>query len=174
MQWCSYGGSMWVANQFDGTVRKLASDCTRLGLFHVGTQPETLGFDGSNIWVTDPVDGTVAWLALDGTVLGTLSIGGGPSGLAFDGQTMWMANSPLGTLTKLATGQADAPTPTAVPTPAPVVASVPAAVAVATPTAAAPPTPSSDGFCLDIKGFYGAANDGGTFVSPYSPFGSNK
>ncbi len=48
------GSSIWVANSFDSTVRKLrASDGAKLGTFPTGATPAGVAFDGSSIWVAN-------------------------------------------------------------------------------------------------------------------------
>jgi hypothetical protein len=56
------GSSIWVVNDFAGTVSKLrASDGEALGTFTVGPFPEFVAFDGANVWITNG-DNTVTEL----------------------------------------------------------------------------------------------------------------
>jgi len=97
------GASVWVANNLDGTISKLAAnDGTLLGKFSVTGQPWGLAFDGANIWVANNNSNNVTKLrASDGMLLGTFTVGSNPSAVAFDGANIWVANSSDVTVSKL-------------------------------------------------------------------------
>ncbi len=88
------GEHLWIANQLDSTVSKLARDGITVGTYPVST-PVDHAFDGQAIWVANTEEGSVTKLALDGSVLGTFDAGTYPVALAFDGESVWVANNDL-------------------------------------------------------------------------------
>ena len=95
------GKYIWVANSNHATLTKrLPSDGSIVGRFHVGRGPFALAFDGTNMWVTLSYDKVAKVRASDGKVLGTFRVGRGPHALAFDGENIWVVND-SNTVTKL-------------------------------------------------------------------------
>ncbi|CAN5449864.1 hypothetical protein BH10ACI3_BH10ACI3_26500 [soil metagenome] len=70
--------------------------------FVVGTQPESVAFDGVNIWVANFLSNNVTKLrASDGVLQGTFVFGSNPWAVAFDGANIWVANDGSNNVTKL-------------------------------------------------------------------------
>jgi DNA-binding beta-propeller fold protein YncE len=87
----SDGRDVWVTNNEQNTVSRLAESCKTLATYRVGPQPIGVAFDGANIWVANSSDGTVTKLrASDGKALGTFRAPGSPDGVAFDGTHIWV------------------------------------------------------------------------------------
>ena len=89
------GENIWVANDYDGTVTKMASDGTIEAVYRAGRYPTNLLFDGKNIWIADSgidASGTkvTKLLARNGRFMGQFTVDEGPSAMASDGLHIWV------------------------------------------------------------------------------------
>jgi YVTN family beta-propeller protein len=86
-------GSVWVANQLDGTVSRLDPSTGRSeATIPVGDGPTGLVAAGDRLWVANEFDGSVD--AIDPTgnaVERTVSVGAAAASLATDGEDLWLA-----------------------------------------------------------------------------------
>ena len=88
------GEHLWIANQLDNTVSKLAVDGAILGPYPMPS-PMDMVFDGEAIWATNGADGTVTKMALDGSPLGIFQAGSYPVAMVIGGEAIWVANNDL-------------------------------------------------------------------------------
>ena len=86
-------GSIWVANQLDGTVSRLEPPTGRaLTAIPVGQGPNSLGVAGGKIWVANEHGGSVT--AIDPTTNDpdpAIHVGGSVASLAADGDRLWLS-----------------------------------------------------------------------------------
>ena len=86
-------GSIWVANQLDGTVSRLQPSTGRVeSTIPVGDGPNALGAAAGTLWVANELDGSITAIdpATD-TVERTVPVGGAAASLAADGDGLWLA-----------------------------------------------------------------------------------
>jgi peptide/nickel transport system substrate-binding protein len=86
-------GSIWVANQFDGTVSRLDASTGRVAAtVQVGGGPNALGASAGSVWVANETDDSIT--AIDPAtdqVERTIEVGGAAVSLAADGDDLWLA-----------------------------------------------------------------------------------
>ena len=86
-------GSIWVANQLDGTVSRLEPSTGRaLTAIPVGQGPNSLGVAGGKIWVANEFDGSIT--AIDPATNDpdpAIHVGGSVASAAADGDQLWLA-----------------------------------------------------------------------------------
>jgi YVTN family beta-propeller protein len=86
-------GSIWVANNLDGTVTRLDPSTGREeATIPVGEGPNALVAAGGSLWVANEFDETIAAIAPDtNDVESPLPVGGTAASLTVDGDGMWLA-----------------------------------------------------------------------------------
>jgi peptide/nickel transport system substrate-binding protein len=86
-------GSIWVANQLDGTVFRLEPSTGRVGsTIQVRDGPNALVAAADTLWVANELDGSIT--AIDpatNDVERTVPVGGAAASLAADGDGLWLA-----------------------------------------------------------------------------------
>jgi YVTN family beta-propeller protein len=86
-------GSIWVANQLDGTVSRLEPSTGRaLTAIPVGQGPNSLGVAGGKIWVANEFDGSIT--AIDPATNDpdpSIRVGGSVASAAADGDQLWVS-----------------------------------------------------------------------------------
>jgi len=86
-------GSIWVANQLDGTVSRLEPSTGRaLTTIPVGRGPNSLGVAGDKMWVANEFDGSVT--AIDPATNDpdpAIRVGGSVASAAADGDQLWIS-----------------------------------------------------------------------------------
>jgi YVTN family beta-propeller protein len=95
-------GSVWVANQRDGTVSRVDADSRQIQTIDVGRDPSSLAFGGGSVWVASAERRGVSQID-PGTnrVLTTIEVGNAPSGVAFAFGAVWVATALDGTVTPI-------------------------------------------------------------------------
>lgn len=87
-------GFLWTANEFAGSVTKIAAEGGVVGDFPVGSGPRALVSDGESLWVASEQGERVARVDPEsGEVLASFPVAGGPVALEFDGSALWVALS---------------------------------------------------------------------------------
>jgi len=95
-------GFLWTANEFAGSLTKIAADGAVVGEFPAESAPRALLSDGASLWVASEQDDNVARLdSGSGEVLATFPVAGGPVALEFDGSELWVALSDSGEVVTL-------------------------------------------------------------------------
>lgn len=98
------GASIWIANQFDGTLTQLKiSDGSTQGTFTLTSTGELgqIAFDSINLWVIDSFLNLVYKVSTAGTVIASYAAGGAGFGITFAGGFIWIVNYSANTLTKM-------------------------------------------------------------------------
>ena len=97
------GGSVWVANRFDGTVSRIdpTSDAVTATIA-VGSEPVAVAVGEGSVWVANSLDGTVSRID-PGTdaATATIKVGGQPFGVAVGEGSVWVTNFDDGTVSRI-------------------------------------------------------------------------
>jgi YVTN family beta-propeller protein len=97
------GKYIWAALKTPGggVLEKLTTSGVIVSATGVGSNPDSLVYDGANAWVTNYNSGSVSVVSSSGQLLTTIPIPGAttipgspsnPEGMAFDGRYVWVAN----------------------------------------------------------------------------------
>jgi ABC-type transport system substrate-binding protein/DNA-binding SARP family transcriptional activator len=105
----SGGGSVWVANQLDGTVSRLRSPDDPVVTIPVGGQPDALAFGAGSLWVGDG-DGRDVEQVDPGSnkVLQRIDAANAPRSLAVAAGALWVVSGADGSLRRIEIGRAHA------------------------------------------------------------------
>ena len=97
------GGSVWVADSLEGTVRRIDPVRRRvISTIRVGRQPYALAFTAGSVWVTNTDDGTVSRIdPHTNKVVATIRVGRNPHGIAAVSRSLWVANLGDGTVSRI-------------------------------------------------------------------------
>jgi len=141
-------GNLWVANFGAGTVSKLSSSGSTLGVFTISGSPLGIAIDaGGNLWIAN-FGSSVIELNSSGTVLGTFGVGSSPEGVGIDPSgNVWVVNRSGGSITELSSSGSSLGTFSTT-------GSNPISVAI------------------DSSSNVWVTNDGSTFVSRFTPSGA--
>jgi peptide/nickel transport system substrate-binding protein len=95
----SGGGFLWVSNELDGTVSRVATAASTVDTIPVGPSPQGMAFAYGDMWVAIGGKGTLAGIDPRASkVVRLLRVGNGPVAVASRGAQVWVANSIDGTL----------------------------------------------------------------------------
>jgi sugar lactone lactonase YvrE len=95
-------GSLWIANEFAGSVTQFSTEGAALGDYEIGSAPRAMLWDGERLWVASEQDNVITRVDVEsGEVRDRFPIDGGPTGLAFDGRALWVALSGTGEVVQL-------------------------------------------------------------------------
>ena len=99
------GSSVWVTNQADGTVSRIATSDNTVTPITVGTYPHGVAVspDGSSVWVTNYNSGTVSRIATSDNTVTPITVGAAPTFVAVspDGSSVWVTNSAGTTVSRI-------------------------------------------------------------------------
>jgi YVTN family beta-propeller protein len=97
------GGSIWVADAIEGTVRRIDPQRRRtVAAIDVGSEPYDVVFAAGSVWVTNADDGTVSRIdPAANRVTATIRVGSNPYGIAVRGPSLWIANLGGGTVSRI-------------------------------------------------------------------------
>jgi ABC-type transport system substrate-binding protein len=85
-------GSVWVANQLDGTVTRIDREREAAATIDVGPHPTALAFGEGSLWVVSGDDRTIAQVdPRTNRVAQRLPVGGQPAGIAVRYGAVWVA-----------------------------------------------------------------------------------
>ena len=98
-------GSVWVANQRDGTVSRVDADTRQITTIDVGADPSALAFGAGSLWVASAERRGVSQID-PGTnrVLRTIEVGNAPSGVAVAFGAVWVTTAVDGTVMRIDLG----------------------------------------------------------------------
>jgi YVTN family beta-propeller protein len=95
-------GSVWVANQRDGTVSRVDADTRQVTTIDVGGDVSALAFGRGSLWVASAQRRGVSQVDPDtNRVLTTIHVGNTPRGVAVAFGAVWVANTVDGTVTRI-------------------------------------------------------------------------
>jgi len=95
-------GSVWVANQRDGTVSRVDADTRQIRTIEVGGDPSALAFGGGSVWVASAERRGVSQIdPATNKVLRTIEVGNSPNGVALAFGAVWVATEVDGTVTRI-------------------------------------------------------------------------
>jgi len=95
-------GSIWIANNSDGTVTQIDPTTLEPTTIPVGHGPAAIAVNGAGVWVANAGDDTVVRVDPDtNAVVGTTRVGSAPAALAATPSAIWVANSGDGTVMRL-------------------------------------------------------------------------
>ena len=95
-------GSVWVANQRDGTVSRVDADTRQIRTIDVGGDPSALAFGGGSVWVATGERRGVSQIdPRTNKVLETIEVGNAPSGIAVSFGAVWVTTAVDGTVTRI-------------------------------------------------------------------------
>jgi DNA-binding beta-propeller fold protein YncE len=97
------GGSLWVAQGYDGRVVRVDASTLQLG-DDVGLHARRLASSADALWVTDDLADRVVRISMrtlkeEGAL--ALDVGSGPHGIAIDTHSVWVANERTATLIQI-------------------------------------------------------------------------
>ncbi len=97
------GGSLWVADAIEGTVRRIDPQRRRtVAAIDVGSEPYGVVFAAGSVWVTNADDDTVSRIdPVTNRVTATIRVGRNPYGIAVGGRSLWTANLGDGTVSQI-------------------------------------------------------------------------
>jgi len=95
-----YGGQVWVANEFDGTVSEISPAAgIVVATIQVGNGPEAVASGYGSVWVANVTDHTLSRIdQASGRVVATIPLGGPPAGLAAGDRGIWVTSAETGQL----------------------------------------------------------------------------
>jgi YVTN family beta-propeller protein len=95
-------GSVWVANQRDGTVSRVDADTRHTTTIDVGGDPSSLAFGAGSLWVASAQRRGVSQINPEtNRVLTTIHVGNTPRGVAVASGAVWVASTVDGTVTRI-------------------------------------------------------------------------
>lgn len=96
-------GSLWVANESDGTVMRVDPETRSVTQrVDVGSSPEAIASTGDDVWVANSGDGTVSRISVSAQrVVQTIAVGTSPAALAAGSGVLWVANSADNTVERI-------------------------------------------------------------------------
>jgi YVTN family beta-propeller protein len=95
-------GSVWVANQRDGTVSRVDADTRHTTTIDVGDEASALAFGAGSLWVASAQRRGVSQINPEtNRVLTTIHVGNTPRGVAVAFGAVWVATTVDGTVTRI-------------------------------------------------------------------------
>src|SRR5829696_4412081 len=95
-------GSVWVANQRDGTVSRVDADTRQIRTIEVGGDPSALAFGGGSVWVASAERRGVSQIdPATNKVLRTIEVGNSPNGVALAFGALWVASEASGSVVRI-------------------------------------------------------------------------
>jgi YVTN family beta-propeller protein len=95
-------GSIWVANNADGTVTRIDPTTLVPSTFPVGHGPAGIAVDAAGVWVANAGDNTLVRIDPDTNVVtSTTTVGNGPTAVLASPSALWVANGRDGTVQRI-------------------------------------------------------------------------